>query len=403
MNEIKGIVSGNEVDISKVAMIVNGVDKGWEVRRQNGDILWGADRTLIGTDTIQTKGYGLPLKSVHIEGNTQQTGTPAPDNIIMPEFVGVRTGNLFDVSTAVFGKYIDSSGVEQTSSTGQTNHSDYIVVTPNTSYTLAATKPVYTNITSAISWYDTNKAFISRSSRAAPSNAGRFSWTAQSPSNAAFAIINFQRYPSYGNEKDMLNTGSAALPYEPYGYKIPITCAGQTVPIYLGGVPTVRRIKKLVLTGNESQWYYRRGDPPDIWFISKSDLGIDWIPYVGICDRAVCGVSSFSGLQEGEFILSTGNLGLRLPPYTSDNNAWLTYLAEQYAAGTPVTVWYVLAEPQTGIVNEPLAKIGDYADELHIGSEVTIPTAIGTNILTVDTSLAPSRTEITGHVKSGSS
>ena len=50
----------------------------------------------------------------------------------------------------------------------------------------------------------------------------------------------------------MLNAGSTALPYEPYGYKIPITCGGQTVPVYLGEVPTVRRVKKLVLDGTEN-------------------------------------------------------------------------------------------------------------------------------------------------------
>jgi hypothetical protein len=32
----------------------------------------------------------------------------------------------------------------------------------------------------------------------------------------------------------MLNSGSTALPYEPFGYKIPITCAGTTVNVYTG-------------------------------------------------------------------------------------------------------------------------------------------------------------------------
>ena len=32
----------------------------------------------------------------------------------------------------------------------------------------------------------------------------------------------------------MLNAGSTALPYEPYGYKLPLTSAGQSVDIYLG-------------------------------------------------------------------------------------------------------------------------------------------------------------------------
>jgi hypothetical protein len=72
-----------------------------------------------------------------------------------------------------------------------------------------------------------------------------------------------------------------------------------------------------------------------------------------------------------------------------------SYLASQYAAGTPVTVWYVLAEPVTAIVNEPLAKIGDYVDELTFtDSQIQIPTAEGTNTLSVDTTLPPSNIEI---------
>ena len=72
------------------------------------------------------------------------------------------------------------------------------------------------------------------------------------------------------------------------------------------------------------------------------------------------------------------------------------FLAAQYSAGTPVTVWYVLATPTTSIVNEPLAKIGSYADVLNSAdAAVTIPTARGSNTLTVDTELQPSSMTIT--------
>lgn len=75
--------------------------------------------------------------------------------------------------------------------------------------------------------------------------------------------------------------------------------------------------------------------------------------------------------------------------------------AEFKAAMSGVYMWYVLAEPTTGIVNEPLAKIGDYADELHSAdTTVTIPTAKGQNTLTVDTDLQPSSMSVTGHIKS---
>lgn len=63
----------------------------------------------------------------------------------------------------------------------------------------------------------------------------------------------------------------------------------------------------------------------------------------------------------------------------------------EYANGTPVTIWYVLAEPTTGIVNEPLRKIGDYADTIsYEQAGVQIPTLHGNTVIDVDTTLKPS-------------
>ena len=64
-----------------------------------------------------------------------------------------------------------------------------------------------------------------------------------------------------------------------------------------------------------------------------------------------------------------------------------------------MTIWCVLATPETAIVNEPLAKIGDYADELHSeDTTVTIQTVSGSNTLTIDTTLQPSSVSITGNI-----
>jgi hypothetical protein len=74
-----------------------------------------------------------------------------------------------------------------------------------------------------------------------------------------------------------------------------------------------------------------------------------------------------------------------------------SYLAAQYAAGTPVTVWYVLAEPETAVVNEPLMKIGDYADTITMAQAgVTIPTVSGTNVLDMSSPVKPSEVYIKG-------
>jgi hypothetical protein len=175
-------------------------------------------------------------------------------------------------------------------------------------------------------------------------------------------------------------------------YKIPILSNSTTTPVYLGEVQTVRQIKKLVLTGEES-WDGRTGEPSNIFFCSKSNLGMTAIPGYGICSHYVYSTGgSFSNLGDGEFIISPTNFGFRDTAIQHLNVvAWSQYLQQQYAAGTPVCVWYVLANEETGIVNEPLMKIGNYADSLTTSIHVTA----GENTLDVQTTVQPSEVSAT--------
>jgi hypothetical protein len=63
----------------------------------------------------------------------------------------------------------------------------------------------------------------------------------------------------------------------------------------------------------------------------------------------------------------------------------------QWLSENPVDLYYVLATPETGIVNEPLMKIGDYADTLSMEqAQVSIPTLHGNTVIDVETELKPS-------------
>ena len=270
-------------------LIVNGVDKtldhvyvntgsivkeAWEARDKNDHLLWGRADTFTGTSSISARCYGLPVKSWEIDGNSQQTGTPSPDNIIMPDFCGKLVGA---------------------------------------------------------------------------------DWT------------------------------------------IPITCGGQTTPVYLGQVQTVRRVRKLVLTGTES-WTYHK-------YLDYNTVDTP-LPYSGKESSAASAYAMCS-----HYLAMYGNaneicriIGGKLRFYddtrAADVDTWKSYLAQQYAAGTPVTVWYVLATPETAIVNEPLCKIGTYADTLTSDQAgITIPTADGNTTISVDTALAPSKFEVKVHAK----
>lgn len=220
--------------------------------------------------------------------------------------------------------------------------------------------------------------------------------TVTAPENAiTMTFILAKVDDSYCSSNDfqniMLNSGSIALPYEPYNRT--------TTPIYLGQVPTTRRIRKLVLTGDENwnlgqNYTYYNTDITD--YLRSSDIPIS------ICSHyksqaPVLGTSFVSDMS-----LSFYKTAEYSRIYIRDTSlttvaAFKSYLAAQYANGTPVTVWYVLVEPETGIVNEPLHKIGDYADTVSMAQAgVEISTTKGFNTITTDTTVLPSIIEVKG-------
>lgn len=187
-------------------------------------------------------------------------------------------------------------------------------------------------------------------------------------------------------------------------YKLPILSNSTLTNIYLGEVETTRRIKKLVLTGEENygknsgqrtNYLYHaqranilpgsmgktpvlcnelpvKDSPPvvDIGINTRNDYSVAYLNFGADVMNAQPSGNTIAGLKE--------------------------YLAAQYAAGTPVTVWYVLSEPETGIVNEPLMKIGGYADTIDsTQTTAQIPTAAGTTIIDYNGTPKPDKVELT--------
>lgn len=197
----------------------------------------------------------------------------------------------------------------------------------------------------------------------------------------------------------MLNRGSTPLPYEPYN-RI-------TTPIYLGEAQTTRQIKKFVLDGTEN--VEARTSSATGYTVMRFNVtgylrDTNYTPisthYLG--QRAITEIGAFTENNRFAFlVLDSGSNYM----YIYDNRYttaadFKSYLAQQYANGNPVTVWYVLAAPETAVVNEPLMKIGNYADTVSMAqSGVSIPTTAGTNQLTVDTTVLPSEVSVTGNIK----
>lgn len=191
----------------------------------------------------------------------------------------------------------------------------------------------------------------------------------------------------------MLNVGADELPYAPYGqYVIPVTKNGVTTNYALGTVQSTRRIKKVVLTGQEN-WAIN-GEGTDKAYFSYSTGDNIQISTTQICSHYSYNTVTESNTNTGIYVTSLGVIRIREDnAETSSLTTFTAFLAQQYATGTPVTVWYVLATEETGIVNEPLMKIGDYADSI----SASIPTTDGANILDISTTLQPSSVDVTYH------
>lgn len=358
-------------------------------------------RTIEGVPPLTFRSDGKPLTAWSIYGNGQQQGTPTPDNPVMPDFVGVRTGNMFD--DAVYSAYKQTDGTYQ----GTVNNFYTTHVAPFTqddvgktyTFTIVVRNTTSTNVRAAA---NINGTVI---------NGNNLSAAGTTTVTFTVSSVNDYLYLGYGGgggnqitiSDIMLNSGSTALPYEPFGYKIPISCGGETTSVYLGQVSTVRKIRKLVLTGTEA---FEKDSTRSVFYLNNfGDDAVRTADVVTSASTHYLAIGNVSGVANMlnnciTFRTASKRLYIRDDAITTDADAFKSYLAEQYAAGNPVTVWYVLSTPETATVNEPLCKIGDYADELHSeDAGVTIPTSKGSNTLTVDTDLQPSKVSITGTIK----
>ena len=362
---------------------------------------WG--RKLSGGYTIVTYTGILPavltgtkagyLHRYKIYGNTEQIGTPTPENPIVPEGVGERTKNLFDYSAITTGYRIQwTSGATYADATAIM--SGYIPVTEG-DYTLSMGVIIigYTSDKLYVGTYRPEDPWKKRSSDVVSA------FTVLSSSGVKFVkLMTYAVYEPITNNL-MFNLGSTALPYEPYGYKLPLTSAGQDVDIYLGESQTTRQIRKLVLTGKENWGKNDTAISGATIFTRTINDGLTG--YAPFCTHYAGSNSiTWSSIPTNFVTVSVVSggvqrLAINVGAAYSEIIDFKSYLAAQYAAGTPVTVWYVLAEPETAAVNEPLMKIGDYADTIDsTQTTAQIPTSAGeTTISWAGEGLAPSEVE----------
>lgn len=325
------------------------------------------------TDTITAFpatiiGDGTPITSYTIKGNMEQNGTPTPSSPIYPTDCGERTENLINIVQPV-----------NMSQSGYIYKGDFFFWGENLTINSTFTSSV------AVVGTDGTEIFNGEIYANTP-------YTVQTPNGVkSLQIYAMSAVSGYF----MLNSGSTPLPYEPYGYKLPLTLGSTTTDIYLGEVQSTRRVKKLVLTGEENCYRYVYTGANGIEVSNVLDA--NYTRANGFCSHYPVypqSISNNNSLWIGVNSKSIYFVGILDILGISSASDFKAFLAQQYAAGTPVTVWYVLAEPTTGIVNEPLRKIGDYADSV---SGTGLATSGTGQAFDINTTLKPSEVDMTYH------
>lgn len=349
----------------------------------------GFTRETSGTVPLTINGIEKDLKAWSITGNTVQNGTPTPENPVEVVGVGDRTGNLFDPNSTRYHMGKDANNKIGIVAYGAMF---YIEAAPNTNYTIKA----YTTDSTFVRLYLSNAPIVD--GVAESYNVISESETTINPevtiSNTNYTYLWIQTggtwYTEHGGSSIMLNSGSTALPYEPYGYKIPVVTSADgtepiTTPIYL---PTPlysgevmrsdgsREVKlgKLVLTGEEEITTHKTFEDGTISIrIPSSKAKANGIIYCTHLQN-VSFAEIYNNEKQG---ISThlknelNNLYCLISGFTKLTQ-YKDFFRNEYSAGTPVTVWYQLAEPTTETFTVP-----------------KIPTISGTTIIDVDTKVKP--------------
>lgn len=322
---------------------------------------------------------GTAITSYTIKGNTVQNGTPTPSAPVDVNGVGVRTENL----TTVYNPNTSSSGGLNFEAIGDKlriygTASTYVqcintndIILPSGTYTFSISSSIGNT-----GFYAQFRSVDGTTTYATITNATTITFN-EATTGRIRVIISATESKPYATDEVisiMINEGSTALPYEPYGYKIPISSGQQTTNIYLGSTQTVRQIKKIDLSTLNWNWnasikLYTTSDLTDIVYTSSNQqLG------AGLCEyyKMHIGAGMGNALADGCLAIDISIISVHSETQTPPHGYF----------------YYALRQAETGIVNEPLMKIGNYVDTL--SNAASIPTTEGANSITVDTTVQPS-------------
>lgn len=354
------------------------------------------------TDTITTLPAVLypndTTATVGLKGNTVQNGTPTPENPIQPSGCGefINEQYIIPVETAedILVNNLTSQVYNGLTLTKNADGSVRVQGTAIANRNFHLYNDSHSATLSSYQIIDNGIYYIGGGIEG--NEEGKYYLSAMYDDDTGGAPSRVLRIP-YGENIRIDNSTGEYRYLSVYiavwkGTTVDFTCkpylkAGSTTNnIYLGEVQTTRKIKKLVLSGEESWSKDSDTEQSARYYTTVSDIesGTTNLLSSHFTQSAGYEIGTMRGYRK-TIIFSVDKT---ICATVADFKSWL---AAQYAAGTPVTVWYVLATEETGIVNEPLMKIGDYADEI---SGISIPVTTGGDTLSVNTTVQPSEVTV---------
>lgn len=322
----------------------------------------------------------------NIGGNSVQNGTPSPTSASEIESVGDRTENLIDeqVINRYSGYYLDGNG-GPSDSNSRFIRLDPVTVKPDTTYTLSSNLGIYSV------WFFNSGTQISK--KYVDSDTSTFT----TPTDCDMLRITLNNTSGNADvssfEWIQLEEGSTASSYEPYGYKIPIKVSGKNLFDYDNTPVSFSSITKqdngYKVSGNNIRFATYQaladhiGDTVTISFdLTTSEAGefkIYQYHTNGIGIRFATVSKEMSANTTTKITLtgkveelgtnenySKGEIIIYKSGYTG------TYFISniQFELGSNMTDYVPYAEPKTYNIylDEPLRKVGNYADSIDYAS-----------------------------------
>ena len=265
------------------------------------------------------------------------------------ETINMHGKNLFDKNNTLTG-YYDASGVW--SNTAGFSTADYIPAKPNTTYVSSIIDILSSSTGFRMHAWDKDHNWLGQVASTIQSQSGQLTViSGTTPANTTYLSLGFS-----SGHRDIntcqLELGSTATEYAPY-YNGGTATAEMLLKVgdyqdeqeILSGVVT-RNVGVKVFDGTED---WTRTAVRTLLILTDSAIGSgDWAPY---CThyQGYLGTAGISNMPDNSCKVNTGTNQLLIKDAThnTDIDTWKQYLADQYAAGTPVIIVYPLATPTT--------------------------------------------------------